>query len=192
MDTKIKIRVAKLDDAQALLDIYGDYVEHSAITFEYEVPTLEEFQYRLTHILEHYPYLVAELDDEIIGYAYAGRFKLRAAYAWNAEMTIYLKKDVRRQGIGRKLYSLLEQILAEQGVVKAIAIIALPTDEYTDFNSMQFHKKMGYHLSGQMDYCGYKFGRWYSTICMDKVIGTPAEEMYGIKDFEEIRGRFGL
>ena len=189
MDKKMKIRVAKIEDAQALLDIYAYYVEHSALTFEYEVPSLEEFQGRIKHVLEHYPYLVAEADDEIIGYAYAGRFHPRAAYAWNAEMTIYLKQNMRRCGVGRKLYSALEEILKEQGIVKTIAIITLPIDEYSDFNSMQFHERMGYHLAGRMDYCGHKFGRWYSIIYMDKIVGIPAEEMCKIKDFGELSGR---
>ena len=81
----ITIRVASVDDAQALLDIYGYYVENTAVTFEYEVPTLEEFQNRISSILEKYPYLVEETSDKIIGYAYAGQFHPRAAYAWNAE-----------------------------------------------------------------------------------------------------------
>lgn len=192
MNTKIAIRTAKPDDAQALLDIYAYYVEHTTLTFEYEVPTVEDFQGRITHILEHYPYLAAESDGEIIGYAYAGRFHPRAAYEWNAEMTIYLKPDVRRQGVGRKLYSLIEEILKEQGIVKTIAIITMPIDEYSDFNSMQFHESMGYQLSCRMDHCGYKFERWYSIIYMDKVIGTPAEKMCHIRDFEEVRGKFGI
>lgn len=192
MDTNIKIRTADVADAQALLDIYGYYVENTALTFEYEVPTLENFQSRIAHIQEHYPYLVAELDGEIIGYAYAGRFHSRAAYGWNAEMTIYLKHDIRRQGVGKALYRLLEDILTQQGIVKAIAVITFPSDEYSDFNSMQFHEKMGYHLAGRMDFCGHKFGRWYSTIYMDKIIGTPSEKMNNIKDFEKIRENFGL
>ena len=192
MDTEIKIRTATPEDADALLEIYGYYVKHSALTFEYEVPSTEEFRGRIAHILEHYPYLVAEADNEIIGYAYAGRFHPRKAYAWNVEMTIYLKKDARRKGVGRKLYSLMEEILKEQGIVKAIAVITFPSDEYSDYNSMQFHEKMGYKLAGRLDWCGYKFGRWYSTIYMDKVIGTPAEDMSEIVDFEAVRGKFGL
>lgn len=192
MNTNIRIRTAKLEDAPALLEIYGYYIEHSTLTFEYEVPSVEEFQGRMAHIMEHYPYLVIECDDEIVGYSYAGRYHPRAAYEWNAEMTIYLKKGIRRKGIGRQVYTLLESILKEQGIVKTIASITLPIDEYSDFNSMQFHERMGYTLAGRMDYCGYKFGRWYSVIYMDKLIGTPADEMEHIKDFEEVREQFGL
>ena len=192
MDSKIKIRAARLDDARVLLGIYKYYVENTALTFEYKVPTLEDFRGRIANILEHYPYLVAEQDGEIVGYAYAGRFRQRAAYAWNVETTIYLKHDLRRKGIGRMLYSLLEEILKVQGVVKEVALITFPSDEFSDFNSMQFHERMGYHLAGRLDYCGYKLGRWYSTISMDKIIGNPAENMCAIKDFEEVRERFGL
>lgn len=95
---EFKIRAAKDSDAKQLLDIYAYYVAHSALTFECKVPSLKEFQNRVTHTLEYYPYLVAEYAGEIIGYSYAGRFQPRAAYAWNAEMTIYLKENIRRQG----------------------------------------------------------------------------------------------
>ncbi|MEI3162538.1 MAG: N-acetyltransferase family protein [Lachnospirales bacterium] len=188
----INIRVATLDDAQNILNIYGYYVEHSSLTFEYEVPTVSEFKNRMSKTLEMYPYLVAELNNEIVGYAYAGRFQTRAAYAWNAEMSIYLKKDICRKGIGRKLYCLLEDILKEQHIIKTIAHITLPVDEYSDFNSMQFHKSMGYSLVGKIDYLGYKFGRWYTGTYMDKLIGVPSDNVPDICSFNEVRNKFGL
>lgn len=191
-EKKINIRVATLDDAQDILNIYSYYVEHSSLTFEYDVPTLEEFKGRISKTLEFYPYLVAELDGEIIGYAYAGRFHPRAAYAWDAEMSIYLKKDVRGRGIGKNLYLLLENILKEQHIIKTIAHITLPVDEYSDFNSMQFHEHMGYHLAGRIDYLGYKFGRWYTGTYMDKLIGTPLDNMPEVCSFNEVRDKFGL
>ena len=192
MNTEITIRTVTIDDAQALLDIYAYYVKNSSLTFEYEVPTIEEFKNRITHTLEIYPYLVAQSGDEIIGYAYAGRFHTRDAYAWDVEMSIYLKKNIRRQGIGKRLYSLLEEILKEQNIIKTLAHITLPVDEYSDFNSMQFHERMGYHLVGQFDHIGYKFGRWYSTIYMDKMIGVPLDDMPAIRSFHEVRANFGL
>ena len=85
------IRTATANDAEAILNIYAYYVENTAITFEYDVPTLEEFTQRIENTLKKYPYLVAEKDGEILGYAYAGVFKDRAAYDWSAETTIYLK-----------------------------------------------------------------------------------------------------
>lgn len=188
----VTIRTASVNDANDLLEIYGYYVEKTAVTFEYDVPTLEEFQNRICHTLEKYPYLVAESQEGILGYAYAGRYHPRAAFAWSAEMAIYLKKDIRQKGIGRKLYTRLEEILKEQGVVKTVAHITMPIDEYSDFNSRQFHEKMGYRLTGKFENIGYKFGRWYSTIWMDKMIGELRENMVDVKLFEEVREKFGL
>ena len=188
----VTIRTANVDDANDLLEIYRYYVEKTAVTFEYDVPTLEEFQKRISHTLEKYPYLVAESQEEILGYAYAGRYHPRAAFSWSAEMAIYLKKDIRQKGIGRKLYNRLEEILKEQGVVKTIAHITMPIDEYSDFNSRQFHEKMGYRITGKFENIGYKFGRWYSTIWMDKMIGELRENMVDVKLFEKVREQFGL
>ena len=188
----VTIRTATINDAKDLLDIYSYYVKNTAVTFEYEVPTEEEFQNRILHILEQYPYLVAETEEGIVGYAYAGRYHPRAAFAWSVEMAIYLKKDIRQTGIGRKLYTLLEEILKEQGVVRTIAHIVMPSDEYTDFNSMQFHEKMGYKLAGKFENIGYKFGGWYSTIWMEKMIGTTGENMEEIRSFEKVREKFRL
>lgn len=188
----LNIRLATLDDAQDILNIYGYYVAHSSLTFEYEVPTVDEFKRRISHILEFYPYLVAESEEGIIGYAYAGRFQVRAAYAWDAEVSIYLRNDVCRQGIGKRLYLLLEDILRAQHIVKTIAHITLPVDEYSDFNSMQFHERMGYRLAGQIDYLGYKFHRWYTGIYMDKLIGTPLDTMPDVRSFHDVKDKFKL
>lgn len=88
---EIKIRTAKVEDAEKLLDIYSYYVKKTAVTFEYEVPSVEEFQERIRHISSHYPYLIAEEEGEIIGYSYADRLRPRAAFGWDVEVTIYLK-----------------------------------------------------------------------------------------------------
>ncbi len=195
MDTEIRIRVANTNDAQALLDIYGYYVENTAITYEYDVPSLEDFKGRIKHIVENnYPYLVAESDGKIIGYAYADKFQSRPGYAWNAEMTIYLDNSVRSKGLGRKLYTLLEEVLKAQGVVKLIALITPPDNEedLKTYPSMRFHEKLGYKPVAKLDNCGYKFNRWYNTIFMDKTINEPHKDMPNIKPFNEVRDKFGL
>ena len=171
---RITIREATIEDAARLLEIYAYYVEKTVITFEYDVPSLEEFQGRIRHIKERYPYLVIEKDGVIKGYAYAGVFKARAAYDWSCEMTIYLEHGATGEGLGRKLYEALEEALKEQGILNLYACIGYPDvpDEYLDYNSAQFHEHMGYTKVGTFHRCGYKFGRWYSMIWMEKMIGA--------------------
>lgn len=188
----IKIRTATVEDAEKLLEIYAYYIKNTAVTFEYEVPSVEEFRERISHILEHYPYFVAENKGEIIGYSYAGRFHPRAAFGWDVEMTVYLKQKVRRAGVGRQLYALMEEVLREQGVVRAISLIVKPEDEYSDYNSIQFHEKMGYRYAGELKDCGYKFHRWYTLVYMDKQIGVTQENMPPVRDFAAVREKFGL
>jgi L-amino acid N-acyltransferase YncA len=169
----IRIREAAVDDAARLLEIYAFYVEKTAITFEYDVPSLEEFRGRIAHIKERYPYLVIERNGVIEGYAYAGVFKDRAAYDRSCEMTIYLDREAVGEGLGRKLYEALEEALKAQGMLNLYACIGYPDvpDEYLDYNSAQFHEHLGYRTVGTFHQCGYKFGRWYSMIWMEKMIG---------------------
>lgn len=175
---KTLIRNAKLQDAEDILGIYAYYVENTAITFEYDVPALEEFQNRMKKIMEKYPYLVLEQDGKIAGYAYAGAFVGRAAYAWSCEMTIYLDRNVRKCGLGRKLYEALEERLREMGILNLYACIGFPEEEdaYLNKNSAQFHRHLGYSFVGEFRKCGYKFGRWYNMIWMEKIIGSHKDK----------------
>lgn len=132
-------------DAAALLAIYAPYVRETAITFEYDAPSEKEFAGRIAHTLEKFPYLVAENDGEIVGYAYAGAFHPRAAYQWCAEMSVYVKRDARRMGVGRKLYDAMETILSMQRLTNVEACIAVPSapDAHLTLDSVRFHEKMG-------------------------------------------------
>ena len=169
----VLIREATADDAQRLLEIYAYYVESTAITFEYDVPSVEEFRGRIERIKTRYPYLVIEKNGIIKGYAYAGVFKDRAAYDRSCEMTIYLERGSSGEGLGRKLYEALEEALRNQGILNLYACIGYPDvpDENLDYNSAQFHEHLGYSKVGTFHQCGYKFGRWYSMIWMEKMIG---------------------
>lgn len=182
------IRTAALQDAGKLLEIYAPYVEKTAVTFEYEVPLEKEFEERIRRTLERYPYLVAEREGEIMGYAYAGAFKERAAYDWTVETSIYVKMDKKRLGTGRLLYDELEKILLRQGILNVNACIAYPDaeDEYLTKDSVVFHEKLGYHLAGRFYKCGYKFGRWYDMVWMEKHIGTHREAQPPVIWFREI------
>lgn len=123
---EIQIRAATANDAEELLGIYEPYVRETAVTFEYDVPTLEEFKNRISHTLKRYPVLVAEENERILGYAYTGPFIGRAAYSWSAETSIYLRKDKRRQGIGRILYDTLEQVSKAAAHSEFLCLYQLP------------------------------------------------------------------
>lgn len=185
----IRIKIATKEDARELLAIYAPYVEKTAITFEYEVPALQEFEGRIEHILERYPYLVAERDGEIVGYAYAGAFHPRAAYDWAVESTVYVREDQEKTGVGRKLYEALEQALALQNILNVYACIAYPEveDEHLTKNSVQFHEHMGYRFIGEFCKCGYKFDRWYNMVWMEKHLGEHETDQAAVKSFDEIR-----
>ena len=185
----MKIRIAAEKDAEQLLEIYTPYVERTAVTFEYDVPSVTEFRQRIAHVLERYPWIVAERDGEIAGYAYASAFKERAAYGWAVETTIYVREECRRAGVGRELYLTLERILAEQNILNANACIAYQEreDEYLTKDSVRFHERMGYRLVGQFHKCGYKCGRWYDMVWMKKQIGEHKEQPEAVKAFPEIR-----
>lgn len=169
--TNLVIRQAKPEDIAGILEIYAPYVLNTAITFEYTVPGFAEFQNRYERIVQKYPFLVAERAGELVGYAYAGSFIDRKAYDWTAELSIYVKRTMRKKGIGTKLYAELEKILRLQNVQICYACIAfsgLDTDSYLDDTSILFHQKEGFIKIGEFRQCGYKFGRWYHVCYMEK------------------------
>lgn len=182
------IRLAKKEDASALVEIYRPYVENTAVTFEYETPSVLEFEKRMENIQKKYPYLICEIDNEIVGYAYANTFKARAAYDWTVEVTIYLKQDCKGKGIGTKLYQRLEEILKLMGFTNMCACITYTDieDAYLQNQSMQFHKKYGFTLVGQFHNCGYKFNRWYHMIWMEKMINAHNENMACVLNIQDV------
>ena len=188
-NNEINIRIATVNDAEKLLKIYTPYVEQTAITFEYDVPSIEEFTDRIRNVLKKYPYLVAEQDGEILGYAYVSSFKSRAAYAWGVETSIYVEQQAKKKGIGGKLHLALENILKEQGILNMNACIAYPQeeDEYLTKNSVEFHTHLGYRFVGEFHQCGYKFDRWYNMVWMEKLIGEHHKGQAAPKTFDEIR-----
>lgn len=168
-----RIRVATVDDAEELRNIYAPYVEKTAISFEYAPPGAEEFRARMEHTLQKYPYLVAEEGGELLGYAYTGAFAARAAYGWAAETTVYLREDSRGRGLGKRLYTALEEISRAQNMLNLNACIACPEveDERLTESSVRFHEHMGFYVVGKFHKCGYKFGTWYDMVWMEKLLG---------------------
>ncbi len=182
----IEIRTARIDDTCDILKIYAHYIKNTAITFEYEVPTEKEFAGRIEHTLKRYPYLVAVEGERVIGYAYAGPLKERAAYGWSVETTVYVDKDVRQSGVGRMLYEALENELKCMGILNMYACIAEPIgeDEYLTKDSPKFHQRMGFEVIATFHQCGYKFGRWYNIIWMEKFIGEHKDVAEPVKYYK--------
>lgn len=185
---EIEIRIAGIKDAGKLLEIYAPYVEKTAITFEYEVPGIKEFEGRISNTLKKYPYLLAWNQGEILGYAYTGAFVGRDAYGWAAEVSIYLKEDQRGKGIGKKLYAALEDVSKMQHILNLNACIGYPEveDAYLNQNSVQFHAHMGYTMVGEFHKCGYKFGNWYNMVWMEKRIGKHLSDPLPVIPFPDL------
>ena len=177
----MNIRIAKLEDAKDLVNIYKYYVKNTAITFEYDVPSIEEFTERIKNTLSKYPYLVAEKNNKIYGYAYASAFKTRPAYNWAVETSIYVNHEVSRNGVGTLLYKKLEEYLKLQNIINVNACIAYPNEK-----SEEFHKKFGYKKVGHFTKCGYKLGKWHDMIWMEKFIGAHEISPQNIIPFSEL------
>ena len=164
------IRNVRLEDAPRLVEIYSYYVLNTAVSFEYDVPSVEDFVSRIKSITEKFPYLVCEVDGRIVGYAYASAYSLRQAYSWTAATSIYLDKDYRRRGIGSMLYDALEEKLKKQGIVNLLAGAAFceKEDEYLTHDSKEYHISRGYSQVAHLKSLGQKFDRWYDLLWFQK------------------------
>jgi len=169
---EIKLRLAKIEDAQEILDIYSPYIKESNITFEYTVPTLDDFEDRMRIIIKKYPYIVAVWQDKIVGYAYAHIHMERAAYQWNVETSIYVKQDLGHQGIGTLLYRKLLEILKVQNVQNVYGCVTSPNE-----NSEKMHYAFGFQLVGKFHDSGYKFGTWHDVSWFELNIGNKKEQL---------------
>lgn len=182
------IRIVNENDAEQLLKIYDYYVKNTAITFEYETPSVDEFKSRICNTLKKYPYLVSERNNKIVGYCYAGAFHERKAYDWAVETSIYIDKEYHGLGLGKELYTALEHALSLQNIINLNACIGYPQteDKYLTKNSVQFHSHMGYRFVGEFYKCGYKFNRWYNMVYMEKCISDHPEKPNAIKKFPDV------
>lgn len=160
------VRFAAEADAPALLDIYAQYIATS-VTFETELPSVEDFRGRIRDISAMYPYLVLEEDGRAVGYAYAHRVRERAAYDWLAELSVYIDRDRRGQGLGPKLYGLLMELLRLQGVRTAMGCVTSPNPR-----SEAMHAALGFRLVGVSASAGYKDGSWHDVSWFEKPLGA--------------------
>lgn len=169
--SKINIRPIKLEDAGDVLDIYKEYIINTAISFEYEVPTLDEFSDRIRTITKQYPWLVYETEGRVVGYAYGCTHRQRTAYNWSVETAIYVAHDTHRKGVGKALYATLFDKLKEAGFYTAFAGMTMPNDK-----SEQLHIACGFSEIGVFKNIGYKFGKWHDVKWFQKELGDYASQ----------------
>jgi L-amino acid N-acyltransferase YncA len=178
--SRVEYRIATLDDAAAIADVYAPYVRDTVISFETEAPDAAEFATRIQRIGNQYPWLAASTDGRVIGYAYACENRSRAAYRWSADAGIYLDASAQREGVGRALYERLFALMRAQGYVNVFAGITLPNEA-----SVGLHEAMGFTLTGVYRNIGYKFGAWHDVGWWQLVITA------GWPDHPEEPVRFG-
>lgn len=165
------MRLATADDGSELAGIYAPYVRDTAVTFETDPPSAEEFARRIETISARYPYIVLENGDgRIDGYAYATRYHERAAYRYCVTTSVYLRPEAAGKGLGRKLYRALFAVLERQGFRNAYAVIALPNPK-----SVRLHEAFGFENVGVTHTSGYKFGRWIDVVTMEKRFATSLD-----------------
>lgn len=186
MSMKYTLRLAKPDDAEKLLEIYAPFVISndrtlSDVSFEYEVPSVEEFTERIKNISADYPYIVCEYDGRLLGYVYAHPYIQRAAYQWGAEVTIYLAPEGQGRGLGKVMYEALEALLRLQGVVVTYACITASNE-----HSVKMHEACGYKIIGTFNNTGFKHGHWLDMVWMEKVIAEYPAQPEPLKKIGEL------
>ncbi len=188
LNNKLILRLATPADAEALSFIYKPYVENTAVSFEYIPPDKEEFRKRIEEKVKEYPFIVAEFGGEVSGYCYASQFMPRPAYKHSVETTVYIKESFHGKGIGKNLYLALEKLLSLQNIISLNACIACADvpDETLNNNSMIFHGRMGYRYVGRFNASGYKFGRFYDMIWMEKLIVEPKAPVADFIPFPQV------
>lgn len=152
----MRCRIATPADAPRLVEIYAPYVANTAVSFATTAPTEEDFLHKLA---SPYPFLVCEEEGKVLGYAYAGQYRVREAYRWNAELSIYVDAAAQGQGVGKRLLRCLLALLTELGYQNAYSCITLPNEK-----SIGLHTALGFERIGLFENAGYKLGRWRSVV----------------------------
>jgi len=167
------LRMATAADAPALLEIYAPCVTETSITFETEVPSVEEFASRITATTAFYPWLVCEADGAVAGYAYASQHRARAAYRWSADLSVYVAPQFHRRGVATALYSAVLELLRRQGFYTAFAAVTSPNPA-----SEAFHDRFGFRRTGVFENDGFKLGEWHGVtwfqLALREYGGEPA------------------
>lgn len=177
----MNIRFVEVSDAKRLIEIYAYYVTDTTVSFETEVPTVENFENRIKQTTASYPYIVMEDEGKIIGYAYASRYRSRKAFDWSVELSVYVDRPNQKQGIGAILYKKLLEMLKQQGIATAYACLAYPNP-----GSEAFHKKLGFDFVGIFHQSGYKFESWQDTCWFELKLNEEVKNILPIEKIHEM------
>lgn len=180
---EMKIRMATIEDASSILDIYEPYILNTPITFEYDKVAIKEFEGRIENIQSKYPYLVCTIEDTIVGYAYCSTHRERAGFKWDCECSVYLKEEYSRKGIASSLYEALFTIMYTLGYYNIYALICVPNDK-----SVALHHKFGFYEIGTYANTAYKLGEWRDLLVMVKELRefiVPKAAPLSIHDLDE-------
>ena len=170
------LRQVRESDAAALSEIYRPYVENNTATLEYDPPSAEEFADRIREISAEFPYIVCEYDGETVGYAYAHRYKARFGYRFCAELSVYIREDYRRLGLGKRMYRALIELLTRMGYTNLYGTVTDPNP-----GSFALHLEFGFYETGREHSAGVKFGEWHDVVIFEKLVGTHER----LADFRE-------
>ena len=181
MRQEIEIRLATLEDAKDINAIYTPYILNTAVTFEYEPVSEEQFQERIRKISSRCPYLVCCIDSKIVGYAYLAPFQERAAFGWDVEITVYIHEEYHRRNIATALYEAMFELAYRLGYYNIYALIADPNER-----SVKLHEKMGFERVGLYPKTGYKFGQWWGLNILCKQLRDFAEVPCPTKSIREL------
>ena len=186
MEEAVCVRAAAPEDAEQLLEIYTPFVisedsSLSNVSFELAAPDVEEFRQRIQDISKQFPYLVGEVNGQILGYVYCHPYRERLAYQWAVEVTIYLAPAGQGKGLGRLLYETMEKLLCLQGVTMAYSCITAGND-----HSIKMHEALGYRLIGTFTNSGYKNGQWLDTVWLEKQLQPCPKQPDNIKSWWEL------
>ena len=181
------IRIARDEDAAAIHTIYAPSIIDGVATFETVLPGVETMRERIQTRLQHYPWLVWDEGGEVLAYAFAGRFRERAAYDWIAETSIYVRADAHRRGIARRLYGTLLDVMRLQGINQAVGVITLPGEV-----SVVLHESMGFSPAGVWRNAGYKLERWWDVGVWQKELQAVMCPPHPVTPFIDMTGSASL
>jgi L-amino acid N-acyltransferase YncA len=178
----VRIRIATPSDAAAVRDIYAPFCESSAVTFEETAPTEAEMADRIASTLKRHPWLVCEIDSEVVGYAYAGPLRKRRAYQWVAELSVYVAESARRSGVGEALYESLLAVLERQGVRDVYAVTTVPNP-----STVGFHERLGFERLVDFPAMGYVEGDWQDVAWWRRSLAEKGDDPEPMRPFPSVR-----